>query len=123
MLSDFRKFLQQFNVIPIAVGLVLALAFAPVVDATVGLIMSIVGRVLGLEPDENGVYSFANWNPGGFPVGDLINAIISFVLIAFVVYLIIKALAKAGAQTDADAGPSDEAVLLAEIRDQLRTRS
>jgi large conductance mechanosensitive channel len=122
MLKEFRKFLEQFNVIPVAVGLVLALAFTPVVDSVVKLIMSIVGRVIGLEPDDKGVYTFADWTPGGFPVGDVVNAGISFVLIAFVVFLIVKGLAKAGARTEAAAaGPSDEVVLLTEIRDQLRS--
>ena len=120
MLKDFRKFLEQFNVIPVAVGLVLALAFKPVVDSVVNLIMSLIGKAIGMTPDKNGSYAFTNWTPGGLPVGDVLNAAIGFVLIAFVVYLIIKALARAGAQTEAGATP--EVSLLTEIRDSLRGR-
>ena len=121
MLREFREFLEKFNVLPIAVGLVLALAFAPMVTAVVNLILSIIARVLGMEPNpDTGAYEFANWDPGGLPFGDVINAIITFVMIAFVVFLLIRALARAGAQTEA--GPTADTPLLTEIRDLLRTR-
>lgn len=121
MLKEFREFLEKFNVIPIAVGLVLALAFAPMVTSVVNLVLSIVGRVFGMDPNpDTGTYEFAAWNPGGLPVGDVINAFITFVMIAFVVFLIIKSLARAGAQTEA--GPSAEVNLLTEIRDSLQSR-
>ena len=120
MLKEFREFLEKFNVIPIAVGLVLALAFAPMVTAVVNLVLSIVARIFGMEPNEDGVYQFASWDPGGLPVGDVINALITFVLIAWVVFLIIKSLARAGAETES--GPSAEAKLLEEIRDSLQSR-
>lgn len=122
MLAEFRDFLQKYNVLPIAIGLVLALAFAPLVTSVVNLVLSIIGRVLGMEPDpETGAYTFSNWDPGGFPVGDVINATITFVLIAWVVFMIIKALQRAGA--DADAAPTPEATLLGEIRDLLQQQS
>ncbi len=121
MLKEFREFLEKFNVIPIAVGLVLALAFQPMVNSVVGLVLSIVGRVFGMEPDaETGAYTFSNWNPGGLPVGDVINALITFIMIAFVVFMIIKSLARAGAKTDAAATPDQQ--LLTEIRDLLQAR-
>ncbi|MDH3293341.1 MAG: MscL family protein [Acidimicrobiia bacterium] len=121
MLREFREFLEKFNVIPIAVGLVLALAFQPMVNSVVGLVLSIVGRVFGMDPDpDTGAYTFADWNPGGFPVGDVINALITFIMIAFVVFMIVRSLARAGAKTEAAATP-DQA-LLTEIRDLLRAR-
>ena len=121
MLTEFREFLEKFNVIPIAVGLVLALAFAPMVDAVVGLVLSIVAKVIGLEPDEEtGAYSIADLDIGGIDVGSVINAMITFVLIAFIVFLIIKAIAKAGAQTEP--APTPDQDLLTEIRDLLKAR-
>lgn len=121
MLREFREFLEKFNVIPIAVGLVLALAFAPMVDAVVGVVLSIVGKVLGQDPDpETGTYSFADVSVGGIELGPMINAAITFVMIAFVVFMIIKAIAKAGASTDAAATPDQ--MLLTEIRDLLSQR-
>lgn len=122
MFTEFRDFLQKYNVLPVAIGLVLALAFAPLVDSVVGLVLSIIGRVLGMDPDpDTGAYSFSNWDPGGFPVGDVINALITFILIAWVVFMIIKALQRAGAETDA--GASAEAALLGEIRDLLQQQN
>ena len=121
MLREFKEFLEEFNVIPLAVGVVLALAFEPMVTAVVDLILSIVARVLGKMPDpETGAYEFADLAIGGFEIGPVINAIITFVMIAFVVFMIVKALAKAGAKTDEAATPDQE--LLTEIRDLLKNR-
>lgn len=119
MLKEFREFLEKFNVIPIAVGLVLALAFQPLVDAVVGVILGLVARALGGEPDpETGAFSIADITIAGVDVGSLINAAFTFVMISFVVFMIVRALAKAGAQT-APAETPDQ-VLLGEIRDLLK---
>ncbi len=124
MLSEFKEFLEKFNVIPIAVGLVLALAFAPMVGAVVALVLSIVARIIGIDPtvqeDGSEVYEFAAVEVAGINIGDTINATITFIMIAFVVFLIVKALAKGGAQTTLNATPDQE--LLGEIRDILKAR-
>ena len=126
MLKEFREFLEKFNVIPVAVGLVLALAFGPVVNAVVSVIMTLIGLALGAEgavdPEtgEAAPFSFDSWQPGGVPLGTLITAIFSFILIAFVVFMIVRALARAGARTELAETP-DQA-LLAEIRDLLRSQ-
>jgi len=114
MLKEFREFLEKFNVIPAAIGLVLALASVPVMDAVVNVIFSLIGKAGGLE------VNFDEWRPGDIPVGALITALISFILIAFVVFMIVKAIAKAGATTTPAETP-DQA-LLAEIRDILSAR-
>ena len=119
MFKEFREFLEKFNVIPIAVGLVLALAFQPLVDAVVGVILGLVARALGGEPDpETGAFEIADIMIAGVDVGSLINAAFTFVMISFVVFMIVRALAKAGAQT-APAETPDQ-VLLGEIRDLLK---
>ena len=121
MLKEFREFLEKFNVIPIAVGLVLALAFQPMVDAVVGVILGLVARALGGEPDpDTGAFTLADINIAGVDVGSLINAIFTFVLIAFVVFMIVKSLAKAGANTELAQTPDQE--LLTEIRDLLKSQ-
>ncbi len=121
MLKEFREFLEKFNVIPIAVGLVLALAFLPMVDAVVALVLSIVAKVFGMTPNDDGVYDIAgNMNIAGIQLGPMVNALITFIMIAFIVFMIVKALAKAGANT-APAETPDQ-VLLAEIRDALKSR-
>lgn len=117
MLSEFKEFLEKFNVIPAAVGLVLALAFAPLVDSVVAVILSLIGAIGGLEVD------FTAWAPAinGTPIpwGAFITALISFIMLAFIVFLIVKALAKGGARTEAAETP-DQA-LLGEIRDLLKS--
>ena len=119
MFKEFREFLEKFNVIPIAVGLVLALAFQPLVDAVVGVILGLVARALGGEPDpETGAFSIADITIAGVDVGSLINAAFTFVMISFVVFMIVRALAKAGAQTTPAETPDQ--VLLGEIRDVLK---
>ena len=112
MLTEFREFLEKFNVIPIAVGLVLALAFQPLVDSVVNLILSVIGKVGGLE------VNFDNWRPGDLPVGAFLTALVGFLLLAFIVFMIVKAIARAGART-ALAETPDQA-LLTEIRDLLK---
>lgn len=119
MFKEFREFLEKFNVIPIAVGLVLALAFQPLVDAVVGVILGLVARALGGEPDpETGAFSIADIMIAGVDVGSLINALFTFVMIAFVVFMIVRALSKAGAQTALAETPDQ--ILLGEIRDLLK---
>jgi large conductance mechanosensitive channel len=111
MLTEFREFLEKFNVIPAAVGLVLALATIPVMEAVVNVIMSLIGKAGGLD------VNFDEWNPSDIPLGTLITALITFVMIAFVVFMIVKSLARAGANTAPAATPDQ--TLLTEIRDLL----
>lgn len=118
MLSEFKEFVEKFNVIPIAIGLVLALAFAPMVDALVAVIMSLVGAIFGAELSFDSLTFALNGTP--IPYGALITAIVTFLMIAWVVFMIAKGLAKAGTQTTLNETP-DQA-LLAEIRDLLKTR-
>ena len=121
MFKEFREFLEKFNVIPIAVGLVLALAFQPMVDALVAVVLSVVAKIVGISPNDDGVYDLAgSFNVGGIQLGDMLNAIITFVLIAFIVFLIVKAIAKAGARTTPAATPDQD--LLTEIRDLLKAQ-
>ncbi len=115
MLKEFMGFLKKFNVIPVAVGLVLALAFAPVVEAVVDLILQIVGKIAGTEDPGSFV---ADLDIAGIVVGPVLQQLITFTMIAFVVFLIVKSLNKAGADTAAAATP-DQA-LLTEIRDLLK---
>jgi len=111
MLTEFKEFLEKFNVIPIAIGLVLALAFGPVVESVVNVVMSLVGKAGGLDQD------FSSWQPSDIPLGTLVTALLSFVMTAFVVFMIVKAIARAGARTTPAATPDQ--TLLTEIRDLL----
>lgn len=119
MLDEFKGFLQKGDVVTIAVGLIMALYFAKIVDALLkGVILPIVSAIFG-EPD----YSNIGFNIGDarISIGLVIDAAISFVVVAFILYLILKAYSKLKPAVEEDAGPS-EIDLLTEIRDSLRNR-
>ena len=83
-LGGFQKFILRGNVVDLAVGIVIGAAFTAVVQALVkGLITPIIG-VFGGVPDFSAV-SFTI-NGSRFPIGDFINALLSFLIVALVVY-------------------------------------
>jgi len=118
MWKDFKAFAFKGNVIDLAVGVVIGAAFTAIVTAIVnGLIMPIVG-----EAAPGGEWQ--TWTVWKFQLGPVLAAILNFVLVAFVLYLvvskIVKALYKAEAAAPSPPTPSEQ--LLTEIRDLLRER-
>ena len=124
MIAEFKEFINKGDVVTIAVGLVLALYFKTIVDKIIeGVITPILAAIFG-ESNYAGI---------GFDLGDsfvsiglVIGAAIDFVVVAFILFLIIKAYNSwRGTSPDADeaveAGPT-EIELLTEIRDSLRNR-
>ncbi len=132
MLSGFKDFIMRGNVIDLAVAVVIGAAFTALVNAAVE---AIINPIIALvwAADENGNVGFPVQGLHGeviFPVGNLINAIITFLAVAIVVYFVFvmpmnrfkaRQAAKAGVPTDAPA-PTD-VELLAEIRDLLAERN
>ena len=111
MLAEFKAFVEQFNVLPIAIGLILAAAALPVIEALTNVLLTIIGKVGGLDD------SFDAWAPAEIPVGVLITAIISFLIVAFALFMLVKALNKSGFGTTPAKTP--DIFLLEEIRDLL----
>lgn len=123
MLRGFRDFLLRGNVIDLAVGVIVGAAFTGVVNALAeGLLTPLIGVVFG-QPD------FSSWNVGPFEFGTLLNAIISFLITAVVLYFFIVAptnalMKRVKAQEEADPpAPSMQEKLLTEIRDELKRQS
>ena len=118
MLDEFKAFIQRGDVVTIAVGLILALYFAKIVDALLnGVINPIIAAIFGES----------NFTNIGFDIGDarisiglVIDAVISFIAVAFILFLIIKAYNKWTGPKE-PGGPT-EIELLTEIRDALRSR-
>jgi large conductance mechanosensitive channel len=116
-LAEFRDFINKGDIVTIAVGLIIALYFAQIVNALLqGVVYPIIAAIFG-QPDMSSI---------GFDIGDarisiglVFNAIISFVVVAFILFLMIKAYNHFRNQQDA--GPT-EAELLTEIRDELRAQ-
>jgi large conductance mechanosensitive channel len=119
MLDEFREFIRKGDVVTIAVGLIMALYFAKIVDALLnGVINPIIAAIFGES----------NFTEIGFDIGDarisiglVIDAAISFVAVAFILFLILRAYNTWRKPEEAVAGPT-EIELLIEIRDALRSR-
>ncbi|MFN2515253.1 MAG: large conductance mechanosensitive channel protein MscL [Pyrinomonadaceae bacterium] len=108
MLKEFRDFIERGNVIDLAVALIMAVAFGKVITLLVeGIIMPPIGLILGrvdfdslfymLDTSKGVPVSLADAKTKGIPViayGAFINGIIAFVIVAFVVFLIVKAINK-----------------------------
>jgi large conductance mechanosensitive channel len=116
MWKDFKAFINKGNVVMIAVGLVMALYFQQIVNAVLdGVINPIIAAIFG-QPDFTQI---------GFDIGDarisiglVIDAVLSFIIVALVLFVIIKAYNRYKAP-GGDGGPT-EVELLTEIRDELR---
>jgi large conductance mechanosensitive channel len=125
VLKEFKEFISRGNVVDLAVAVVIGTAFVAVVNAFVsGLITPLIGMIGGRDYSE---LTFTV-NDSVFRYGEVINALIQFLLIAAAVFfLIVKPLnvmadrRRRGAEPE-PAPSTEEAVLLAEIRDVLRTQ-
>jgi large conductance mechanosensitive channel len=118
LVKEFKDFIAQGNFIDLAIGVLIGGAFAPVVGAFVSdFIMNIIAGIFG-QPD----FSTVGFNVGDSRaiIGTTINALITFVVIMLVAFLIIKAYNRLRKAKDDEAAGPTEVELLTEIRDQLR---
>lgn len=102
-LADFKAFINQGNVVELAVAVVIGTAFGKVVDAVVSLVM---GSLLEPALKAANVDEIARW-----PAGAVLVALINFVLISFVVFLIVRAIEAMRRRDNAEAGPDPQAQL------------
>jgi large conductance mechanosensitive channel len=128
MLDEFKKFLFRGNVIDLAVAVIIGAAFTAIISAVVeGLITPLVGMIFSKD------FSAMTFeiNDSVFRYGTVINAVIYFISVAAVVFFVIvkpmQALMARRATGEEPAedtpAPSDEALLLTEIRDLLAQRT
>ncbi|MBL9047198.1 MAG: large conductance mechanosensitive channel protein MscL [Tabrizicola sp.] len=122
MLSEFKAFIARGNVLDLAVGVVIGTAFTAIVSGLVdNLINPLIGMIIG------GIdFSSIGFSIGDayFGIGNFINAVIKFLIIAWVVFLIVKAVNKMMPKKEepaAPAGPSDND-LLKEILAALKAK-
>ena len=122
MLKEFKEFIMEGDLVTIAVGLILALKFADVVDSlTEHIINPIIGAIFG-EPSFDSLTMTVG--DAEIKYGSFITVLISFIIVGFVLFLIVKAYnaAKKRFEKPGEAGDdtAEEVVLLREIRDSLR---
>jgi large conductance mechanosensitive channel len=103
--SDFKTFIQQGNVVDLAVAVVIGGAFGKVVDALVSLVMT---SLLAPALKAANVSAISAW-----PAGAVIVALINFLVIAFVVFLIVRGIEAMKRGEQAAAGPDPQAQLAA----------
>jgi large conductance mechanosensitive channel len=120
VLQEFKKFILKGNLVQLAVAFVLGIAFAAVVTSfTDDIVMAIVGAIVG-KPNFNSLT--LEIGDGVIYYGRFLTAVVNFVIIGFVLFLVVKAYdsaaTKMGFVKDED-GPTDND-LLKEIRDLLR---
>ena len=134
MLQEFKEFAMRGNVIDLAVGVVIGASFGKIVSALVdNVIMPPLGLLIGGVDFSALAITLqdASVNAAGETVeavtlqyGLFINAIVQFTIVAFAIFLVVKAInrMKKPAEAAPPPGPSDEVKLLTEIRDALKTR-
>jgi large conductance mechanosensitive channel len=123
MLNEFKSFILRGNVVDLAVGVIIGGAFGAIVNS---LVADIITPIL-LQPalEAAGAADIASWKPGGMLLGKFIASVISFVVIAFVLFLIVKGMNAALKKNEektatAPAPPPADIQLLTEIRDLLK---
>ena len=127
-LSDFKKFILRGNVLDLAVAVVVGTAFNAVVQSFANdVIMGFIGAVFGQPNFKNVSIHVAD---GRVQVGNFITALVNFVIVAFAVFLAVKAfeaMQRIRRRNDADVEPDSDLTvdqeLLSEIRDLLRKRA
>ncbi|MBK7098831.1 MAG: large conductance mechanosensitive channel protein MscL [Sphingobacteriales bacterium] len=137
MIKEFKEFAVKGNAIDLAVGVIIGGAFGKIVSSIIDdLIMPVVGALIG-KPDFSSLYWVLKGDvPGGtkleearkiadasiFAYGNFITVAINFLLLALVVFWMVRAInkMKKAEAPAADAGPSSTDQLLMEIRDSLK---
>ena len=139
MLKEFRDFAVRGNVVDMAVGIIIGAAFGKIVDSLVkDVIMPPIGLLLGQVDFSNLFLVMKQGAQAGpyisvdvaqkagavtFNYGVFINTLISFVIVAFAVFLLIRVINRLKKQEEAKpAATPEDVVLLREIRDALRKK-
>ncbi|HWZ72421.1 MAG TPA: large conductance mechanosensitive channel protein MscL [Casimicrobiaceae bacterium] len=140
IMKEFREFALKGNVIDLAVGVIIGAAFGRLVDSLVkDLIMPVIGRVVGgldfsnwfimlgtPPPGYNGPMTYDALSKAGVPLfayGNFLTVTINFLILAFIVFLMVKQInALKRAQPSAPPPPPEQIELLREIRDALIKR-
>lgn len=138
MLQEFKKFALRGNVLDMAVGIIIGAAFTTIVKSMVDdMIMPPIGLLLGgvdfsdlfINLSSTPVDSVAAAKDAGIPViayGVFLNAVISFVIVAWVLFLLIRGMNRLADKKEEEpaepATPPRQEVLLEEIRDLLKRK-
>ncbi|WP_028981706.1 large-conductance mechanosensitive channel protein MscL [Sporocytophaga myxococcoides] len=127
MLKEFKEFILRGNVIDLAVGVIIGVAFGDVVKSLVDdIIMPPIGLLInGVNfKDLKVVIGGGTKNPVTFNYGNFLQNVLTFLIIAIAVFFMVKLVNMLYKKKEekAAAGPSNEEVLLTQIRDLLKDK-
>ena len=116
MIREFKDFINRGNLVDIALAFVMGLAFAAVITSLTNDIINPISAKIFNVDDLNG------WVVEDIRIGAFLVAIINFLIVAFVMFLVIRAYNRMKTEAEVVEEPSEEVVLLTEIRDSLGAR-
>lgn len=137
-MSGFKEFIARGNVLDLAVAVIIGAAFATIVASLTGdIIMPVVGAIFGgldfsshfirlgaIPAGYHGPMTYAGLKAAGVPMlgyGQFITTLVNFLILAFIIYQIVRMAMRFKKPVEAATPlPSDELLVLREIRDQLR---
>ncbi|MDA0189812.1 MAG: large conductance mechanosensitive channel protein MscL [Proteobacteria bacterium] len=140
MMQEFKEFAMKGNVMDLAVGVIIGAAFGKIVDSVVGdLIMPLVAWIMGGKLDFSGMFLVLGNVPSGtamtldalkkaqvpvFAYGNFITVVVNFIILAFIIFVMIKQVNRLRKEEPAAPPPAPETPediqLLREIRDSLK---
>ncbi len=140
MIAEFKAFIARGNVLDLAVAVIIGAAFGKIVTSlTDDLIMPLIGAITG-GVDFSSNFILLSGIPAGyagsptdyaalkkagaalFGYGSFITALINFLIIALVIFLLVRFANRASGRVEVAPGPTPSEALLAEIRDELKRR-
>ena len=140
MLQEFKKFAMRGNVVDLAIGVIIGVAFGKIIDSLVNdIMMPLIGRIfgqldftnyfIGLTPaaSQAPTYEAAKKAGATLGYGSFITVSLNFLIIAWVLFIVIKGINRMAREEQntppPPAPPTKEEVLLTEIRDLLKARA
>ena len=120
-IQEFKDFINKGNLVEIAVAFVMGVAFSSVVTSlTEDIVNPIIGKIFTVD-------SLSEWVVSDIRIGAFIVAVLNFVIVGFVMFLVARAYnnmqRKEEAKEEAEPSGPSEVELLIEIRDELKTRA
>ncbi|MGE4426497.1 MAG: large conductance mechanosensitive channel protein MscL [Solirubrobacteraceae bacterium] len=120
MIKDLKEFLFKGNLVDLAVAVILGTAFGAVVSALVdSVLMPIIAAIVGKPSFNDIVISLSDTD---IKIGVFLTQLVNFIIIGTVLFFIVRAISRIMKKEEVEAGPSEEVVLLTEIRDALSRR-
>ena len=141
MFSEFKAFIQRGNVLDLAVAVIIGAAFGKIITSlTEDIIMPVIGKIFG-GLDFSGYFmrlgpvpasytgsltDYAALKKAGVPLlgyGEFVTQAVNFLIIAFIIFLVVRAVNRMFVKDAAPAAEPADVSLLREIRDELRRRT